>query len=401
MDDTFKSYLRRQRTLKQQSHIDISNIWENYNSSKVALAQFQSKNENLDSLPQLKSIDYTNVLSSTVNNNDHYNILDDDILDSVVKITRSKSPDFDKSKLFTKEKAVNHPLKFTFPSVKSRLSNDEKAIGQNGSAMVYPKEFNNAENQKIGTIYPNQSNVQTNSHAKLPQPHGAIPTNANNSIAPVQSIERHATTANTVSSSAQPTTNLTITMNGNSKAVNGKKELLPSPFKPPVNGKNGTSQTVNLTDTRRKPQTIDENLSNVNDGNLSNGANTPCSIKMPINQPSIDADRNNITSPQNTNASGADQILQSAANSTKPVFENGKDKSNGIETLVGEKKEPISDINGNQAVIESDKRENSTNGVVPPKIPPFSIKLSDSDEMDSEISTGAAQALKSPDDYWI
>lgn len=102
LDESFQSYLRRQKMMKRQMNDDVTHIWDSYNLSKAALEQYDCVSGQANLMHnQPKCINTTNIdraLSSGLNDND-----DDSILREFQEIRQVKSPQFEKGEIFPRE----------------------------------------------------------------------------------------------------------------------------------------------------------------------------------------------------------------------------------------------------------------------------------------------------------
>lgn len=102
LDESFQSYLRRQKIRKRQINDDVTHIWDSYNLSKAALEQYECVSGQANLMHnQPKLMNTTKIdraLNLELNEND-----DDSILREFQEIKQIKSPQFDKNEIFPKQ----------------------------------------------------------------------------------------------------------------------------------------------------------------------------------------------------------------------------------------------------------------------------------------------------------
>lgn len=463
LDDTFKSYMRRQHTFKQQSSIDISTIWQSYNSSKEALAQLNFTDANQPvGPPQPKFVDFNNALSSTRNTD----FDSEDILRCVEKITRSKSPSFDKGDLFAKSK-LGFPQNTSHTTVK--FANFNTPSYQEASNR--PMNYSNVSAPETQNIAINLNGIQ---HG-----HGAT---AKTTLVEVHQLQTHnqadhfegKSSQSKTQLSSNDTTNLILAPKLKETPSNGLKNstmqpevttTIPKgePYKRPARIeeekfkesmledesykeiilKAGSKESGHLSSIGKEMPSVSRTIlpSNTDistskakindvssenpvkvDQNLSTATDKMSSVEPPAKQhkenervvASTEGTGIRIeTSKANGNENIESFIRDNGNGTTSNVNVNGSQRNDGHGKRVDdrrnsltnqgnstvEQKVPLADVNG----LQSFPTTSNVNGKQPTKLSLFTSKLlSDSDEMDSDqISIGAARALKSPDDYWI
>lgn len=443
--------MRRQQNLKQQSHIDISNIWQSYNSSKAAIAQFNSSNENIHMPTQQNPVSFSRTEIRALQNNG-FDDDDEDILRSVEKITRAKSPDLPKNGLFAKAKSRALPLsldtalisgfggermdpvvrypqimqavlepkgiattsKITMADVVKHLGDDKKSpklqenmtaklaeaalvheIGENTDMMQYslanaPRSLNAANHTSANNV----PAASTASHSSIEAPYSSNKPDIPSTLPHSSNTSNRPTAGNLLASNTTHSIQTVATLqNGAPKSLDEAEKPFPVAAKPPAVTKEllveGKSDKVigDLTN-------VTENLATVTSGlnimEISRNSPGKEGVKVKSNKP----DNQAITiaaKVQQTQQAEGDSIIKvnDQADSKPDIHQNG--------IKVGDTKQSTTESNAAQPLAIS-----STSGFSAAKKPAFTMKLSDSDDMDSaEISIGAARAVKSPDDYWI
>lgn len=443
--------MRRQQHLKQQSHIDISNIWQSYNSSKAAIAQFNSGNENIHMPAQQNPIGFSRTELGALQNNGLDD--DEDILRSVEKITRAKSPDLPKKGLFAKAKSRALPLslgtaliggfggermdpvvrypqimqavlepkgiattsKITMADVVKHLGDDKNSpklqenitakmadtalvheIEGNTDMMQYslasaPHSFNAASHSSANTCHP----TNTSDHPSTEVPYSSNKPDALSTFPHSSNTSNRPAAVNLLASNATHSIQTVATLqNGAPKSPDEAQKSISVPAKPPALTKElpveGKSDKLigNLIIATENLATATSKLNFMEISRSSPGKEDVRSKSIePDNQASKIAEKNQQTTQQ----SEGDSIVKvNAQADPKPGIHQ-----NGIK--VDDTKQSTTESNAAQPLTIA-----STSGFSAAKKPAFTTKLSDSDDMDSaEISIGAARAVKSPDDYWI